>query len=277
VFYCGGNLSRGWAWLGGSPLAMGSGPKTRSEVGLEGRTLFSVYELGEQISRGFRGHHTYFGGGYALDGFAVSSLVFGFQLAASRCQALFLFFSLTTGVPGTPYSGVRNFYRETTPMTRYRKPAVAGLFCLGLIASAQVQARAQSEAPVAGQPSQIPAGYTILADHDPLGVCDRFGYAAKQPSPVGRRIYRVVVLVDVVVVAILAAIVISRTWFVATPGQTSRAGRPLARAGRSIDRPGPECSRCPAPARRTRVSALAPLSARPLREKAVKGVRPEWR
>jgi hypothetical protein len=43
-------------------------------------------------------------------------------------------------------------------MTRYRKPAVTGLFCLGLIASAQVQARAQSEAPVAGQPSQIPAG-----------------------------------------------------------------------------------------------------------------------
>jgi hypothetical protein len=151
-------------------------------------------------------------------------------------------------------------------MTRYRKTALAGLFCLGLIASAQVQARAQSEAPVAGQPYQIPAGYTILADHHPLGVWDRLGYP--QPSPVGRRIYRVVVLVDVVVVAILAAIVISRIWFVATPGQTSRAGRPLARVGRSIDRPGPECSRCLAPARRTRGSALAPLSARPLRVKA---------
>ena len=157
VFYCGGNLSRGWAWLGGSPLAMGSGP------------------------------------------------------------------------------------------------------------SAQVQARAQSEAPVAGQPSQIPAGYTVLADHHPLGVCDRLGYPAEPPSPVGRRINRVVDLVAMVVVAILAAIVVSRISFIATPGQTSRAGRPFARVGRSIDRPGPECSRCPAPARRTRGSALAPLSARPLR------------
>jgi hypothetical protein len=116
-------------------------------------------------------------------------------------------------------------------MIRYRKPAVTGLFCLGLIASAQVQARAQSEARGAGQPSQIPAGYIILADHHHLGVWDRLGYPAEPPSPVGRRIYRVVVLVDVVVVAILAAIVISRLWFVATPGQTSRAGRPLARLG----------------------------------------------
>jgi hypothetical protein len=153
-------------------------------------------------------------------------------------------------------------------MTRYRKPAVTGLFCLGLIASAHVQARAQSEAPVAGQPSQIPAGYIILADHHHLGVWDRLGYPAEAPSPVGRRIYRVVVLVDVVVVAILAAIVISRMWFVATPGQTSRAGRPLARVRRSIDLPCPECSRCPAPSRHTRGSALAPLSAMPIREKA---------
>ncbi len=190
------------------------------------------------------------------------------RLATSRCQASFLDFSLTTGVPGTPHSGFRNFYRETTPMTRYRKRAVAGLFCLGLIASAAVQARAQSEAPVAGQPSQIPASYTILADHHPVGVCDRLGYPAEPPSPVGRRIDRVVDLVAVVVVAILAAIVVSRIGFIATPGQTSRAGRPLARVGGSIDRPGPECSRCPAPARRTRGSALAPLSARPLRVKA---------
>jgi hypothetical protein len=45
-------------------------------------------------------------------------------------------------------------------MTRYRKTAFAGLFCLGLIASPQMQARAQTAAPVAGQPYQIPAGYT---------------------------------------------------------------------------------------------------------------------
>ena len=123
-------------------------------------------------------------------------------------------------------------------MTRYRKTAFAGLFCLGLIASAQVQARAQSEALVAGQPYQIHAGYTILADLLPFRVGDPLGCPAEPLSPVGRRIYRVVLLVDVVVVAILAAIVISRIWYVATSGRTCRAERPLARVGRSIDREG---------------------------------------
>jgi hypothetical protein len=94
-------------------------------------------------------------------------------------------------------------------MTRYRKPAVAGLFFLGLIALAQLQARAQSDAPVAGQSSQILAVHTILPDRHTLGACDRLGHPAEQPSPIGRRIFRIVVLVDVVVVAILAVIVIS--------------------------------------------------------------------
>jgi TRAP-type uncharacterized transport system substrate-binding protein len=51
LFYCGGNVGRGWACLVGSQLILGSGPKTRPEVGLEGRRVFYTYELGEQISR----------------------------------------------------------------------------------------------------------------------------------------------------------------------------------------------------------------------------------
>jgi hypothetical protein len=153
-------------------------------------------------------------------------------------------------------------------MTSYRKSAVAALFCLGVIASAQVQARAQSETPIADQRSQIHAGYTILANHHSLGVCARLGYPAELQSHVGRRIYRIVVVIDVVVVAILAAIVISRLWFVATSGHAFRDGPPLARVGRSIDCPGPECSRCPAPARHIRESALASHSASPLQAKA---------
>ena len=49
--YCGPNLSRGLACIVDSQLKMASGPKTRSELGVEGKRVFYPYELGEQISR----------------------------------------------------------------------------------------------------------------------------------------------------------------------------------------------------------------------------------
>jgi hypothetical protein len=124
-------------------------------------------------------------------------------------------------------------------MTRYRKTAFAGLFCLGLIASPQMQARAQTAAPVAGKGCPIPPGYTIVAAYVPSRVGDPFSCPAEQPSPGSQRLFRVVLLVDVVVVAILAAIVVSRLSLVPGPEPTCRTKQPLARAGHLIDRPGP--------------------------------------
>ena len=49
--YCGTNLHRGLACIVDSRLRMASGPKTRSELGVEGKRVFYPYELGEQIAR----------------------------------------------------------------------------------------------------------------------------------------------------------------------------------------------------------------------------------
>ena len=49
--YCGTNLHRGLACIIDSRLKMASGPKTRSELGVEGKRVFYPYELGEQITR----------------------------------------------------------------------------------------------------------------------------------------------------------------------------------------------------------------------------------
>jgi len=49
--FCGPNLRRGLACITDSRLRMASGPKTRGELGAEGKRIFYLYELGEQISR----------------------------------------------------------------------------------------------------------------------------------------------------------------------------------------------------------------------------------
>jgi TRAP-type uncharacterized transport system substrate-binding protein len=51
LFYCGSNIYRGVACIRDSHLILASGPKTRSELGSQGRRIFYPYELGEQISR----------------------------------------------------------------------------------------------------------------------------------------------------------------------------------------------------------------------------------
>jgi hypothetical protein len=49
--YCGPNIFRGFACIVDSRLTLASGPKTRLELGNDGRRTFYPYELGEQISR----------------------------------------------------------------------------------------------------------------------------------------------------------------------------------------------------------------------------------
>jgi TRAP-type uncharacterized transport system substrate-binding protein len=49
--YCGPNILRGFACILNSDLKLASGPKTRVELGVEGKRIFYPYDLGEQISR----------------------------------------------------------------------------------------------------------------------------------------------------------------------------------------------------------------------------------
>jgi TRAP-type uncharacterized transport system substrate-binding protein len=49
--YCGTNIGRGLACIADSRLKLASGPKTRAELGVEGKRVFYPYELGDQISR----------------------------------------------------------------------------------------------------------------------------------------------------------------------------------------------------------------------------------
>jgi len=48
---CGANISSGLCGIAESRLTLASGPKTRTELGAEGKRIFYPYQLGEQITR----------------------------------------------------------------------------------------------------------------------------------------------------------------------------------------------------------------------------------